>query len=521
MPSKTFNPKDSLIGVDTTFVMRVIPLQVKKYSYSMDTSRWTNNMLCINLTKRKMNATAHKVRLIGLTGPQFLKVTSKFNITLQADLSDWRSFLIFQQECTRNWAVCVLQRAYRSLLKKRLEKQYEYCSHVVKEIVKTEITFVTYLDVVINLIKKPLDEANVNESILTEEQEKTIFSVLENIQNTNHNLLDDLIHQCSIYSQHTQVGKIFLQLIPYLKMYSEYCKCNTAVSNLVGTTLAPPHPFSSFVSQQMTKAPPELKQQSILSLLITPVQRLPRYKLLLTDLFRHYWDTHDDYASLKRAKDEISKVVTFVNEMSRKQDSTEMLLYFTQHTQDMPIGLSICEPGRIYLRRDTVLLRETVVRSPSADLLDSSSFDESENEIETKEREQTLVLFNDMILFLSKDYATTLVNTGLKWLSYISWGMTKEPNIEYFHYYLHFRNYQSDVEVVGDNEILLTSIFCNKEDKVTLIFDNQTNRDTWFETASDYIEQQKQIQKALNIRRSGVFFEELHKEFKRRSFNNM
>jgi hypothetical protein len=51
---------------------------------------------------------------------------------------------------------------------------------------------------------------------------------------------------------------------------------------------------------QKCKEHPEGKSLDLASFLIMPVQRIPRYNLLLTDMMRNTWVDHPDYASLKK-----------------------------------------------------------------------------------------------------------------------------------------------------------------------------------------------------------------------------
>jgi hypothetical protein len=62
------------------------------------------------------------------------------------------------------------------------------------------------------------------------------------------------------------------------------------------------------------------------SMLIQPVQRLPRYKLLLQELFKNTWDTHPDYADLTRALTKISGVTEYVNNKKKEAESTRKLI---------------------------------------------------------------------------------------------------------------------------------------------------------------------------------------------------
>ena len=53
------------------------------------------------------------------------------------------------------------------------------------------------------------------------------------------------------------------------------------------------------------------------SFLITPVQRIPRYVMLLQDLFRNTPDSHTDYSNLNKALEKMRDVAEYVNEKKR------------------------------------------------------------------------------------------------------------------------------------------------------------------------------------------------------------
>ena len=53
---------------------------------------------------------------------------------------------------------------------------------------------------------------------------KLIFYSIDSIQATNHALLDGLISQCETFSKDSLVGTTFLDFLPYIKMYADYCK---------------------------------------------------------------------------------------------------------------------------------------------------------------------------------------------------------------------------------------------------------------------------------------------------------
>lgn len=66
------------------------------------------------------------------------------------------------------------------------------------------------------------------------------------------------------------------------------------------------------------------------SYLILPVQRIPRYKLLLEELVGHTTPLHQDWKELKRALELVKDVALAINEALRAQHNTETIVAIQQ-----------------------------------------------------------------------------------------------------------------------------------------------------------------------------------------------
>lgn len=60
--------------------------------------------------------------------------------------------------------------------------------------------------------------------------------------------------------------------------------------------------------------------------LITPVQRIPRYSLLLNDLLKHTWKMHPDYENISKAFKRMNEVATEVNEKKRGRENQAKII---------------------------------------------------------------------------------------------------------------------------------------------------------------------------------------------------
>ncbi|KAL7720107.1 Guanine nucleotide exchange factor [Entamoeba marina] len=504
----------SLVDCIVPFQITVLPFKPKAYHYVLDTRRWTPKFLEKYVVQQGMRGVAYRLRAIQLDGKGFLEMSSQTKLNIRCDLSQWRQLSTLSEVCNKNTAACILQKAIRAHQNIKLAKKYDMSSKIVREIVTTEQTYVQQLDVVVDLIMKPLKKTNKEKEIITKEQFRAIFNGLASIQKTNQLLLENLMSTCSVYSQSTRVGDVFLQFTPYLKMYSDYCKMYNTVSDIVCVTLKAPHPFALFVADQMKHAPTTLRNHSLTSLLITPIQRLPRYRMLVEDLLKNYSKDSVDYPSLLEAQKKINEVAYYVNEMSRVQESTEMLLYFNKITSGLPDGLTICAPGRSYISRVSAEFIEVIINTQkvlitdfddnSDDYFEMSSSTPVEKEVdfpETVHSDVTVVLFNDILLLLTANLGASIVNTGLRFLSVV--GLTQSKNYEGFNYMQHFK--LNEITVIKSDEDPCVDIVIPNEEHKTLKFQSEKERDDWFELASIAVEKHKILVKSLEERRSGVF----------------
>ncbi|GAB1601612.1 rho guanine nucleotide exchange factor 39-like [Argonauta hians] len=87
------------------------------------------------------------------------------------------------------------------------------------------------------------------------------------------------------------------------------------------------------------------------ALLITPVQRVPRYKLLLEDLLEHTPTSHYDYYDLQEATKQICNIAIHINEHIRQHENFQKMLTIQRSLGTTP---KILSPGREFIREGTL-----------------------------------------------------------------------------------------------------------------------------------------------------------------------
>jgi len=107
------------------------------------------------------------------------------------------------------------------------------------------------------------------------------------------------------------------------------------------------HPeFEQFV--QKAENNPRCNYLGILDFLIMPIQRLPRFEMLMNDYLKHVDEDHPDYTNAQNASKQIKEMTSFVNEQKRKADSFQRILSLQRNIKGKK--LNIVKNGRLLLR---------------------------------------------------------------------------------------------------------------------------------------------------------------------------
>lgn len=96
----------------------------------------------------------------------------------------------------------------------------------------------------------------------------------------------------------SKIGDLFIEFSPYFMMYQQYLSnCAKAMEYLKHLSLKKNSKFVKFCLKLGVKYNGETLQ----SLLILPIQRLPRYSLCLQQIIKHTASAHLDMKNLRQA----------------------------------------------------------------------------------------------------------------------------------------------------------------------------------------------------------------------------
>lgn len=193
---------------------------------------------------------------------------------------------------------------------------------VAREIYSTELAYVGNLEILLKCYKEQLHHVALQASLTAEQVNMLFPKNLEMIHQFNKEFCTQFEKEIMNNNDVSTVGQTFLKYGLFLKMYNEYSSdyqgCLNHYNKLVKEN-------ALFVNE--LKRCKELSQLRLgyEDLIIMPVQRVPRYSLLLRDLIKHTPETHADYQRLVEAETMMGQIGNYINESIRKTDNARRI----------------------------------------------------------------------------------------------------------------------------------------------------------------------------------------------------
>ncbi|XP_023793325.1 FYVE, RhoGEF and PH domain-containing protein 4 isoform X1 [Cyanistes caeruleus] len=244
---------------------------------------------------------------------------------------------------------------------------------IANELLQTEKAYVSRLDLLDGVFySKLLEEAN--RGSFPPEVINKIFSNISSI-NAFHSkfLLPELEKRMQEWTTTPRIGDILQKLAPFLKMYGEYVKNFDNAMELV-KTWTERSPQFKFIIQDIQKE----KVCGNLTLqhhMLEPVQRIPRYEMLLKDYLRKLPQDSLDWKDAEKSLEIISTAASHSNSAIRKMENLKKLLEIYEMLGEEE---DIVNPSNELIKEGQIL--KLAARNTSA-------------------QERYLFLFNNMLLY--------------------------------------------------------------------------------------------------------------------------
>lgn len=247
---------------------------------------------------------------------------------------------------------------------------------VAREIAKTERSYVAALQMLVDQYLTPLRAG----SIVSEANLRTVFGDVEVIRNFGEAILEQFEDTVGKWdSAQSLLGPTFLEFAAYLKVYAGYINGFNDALDCVGCLEQSNQQFANFLEEQREVT----DGLGLADFLIQPIQRVPRYRMLLEELLKHTPEDHADHPKCVSALDQIKHVATELNEAKR---TAELKLNTMERLRQLN-AVDLMEPHRSIVT-DGIL--ECEIPLPGA------TFADSLNDLKTATSH--IFLFSDILI---------------------------------------------------------------------------------------------------------------------------
>eukprot|EP01132_Coremiostelium_polycephalum_P001136 gene1136-1442_t len=212
--------------------------------------------------------------------------------------------------------------------KNRLEKEFNRV-RIVQELLSTEKSYVYNLKLIIDIFIRPLINFNaIDQKVLSPSEISGIFGNWERLFAINSNLL--LLIQNKIDNWHIDqlIGDIFLsntdELLEYTPYVTNFDYSRKLLEKLTQTNVNLRHFLDAAQRDKRSK------YLDISSFLIQPIQRLPRYELLLRDILKQTSLNHPDYEFLQKGVSKIREITMYINDQQKERENLSQIIQIQQ-----------------------------------------------------------------------------------------------------------------------------------------------------------------------------------------------
>nr|KAF6368432.1 FYVE, RhoGEF and PH domain containing 6 [Myotis myotis] len=311
--------------------------------------------------------------------------------------------------------------------------------YIAKEIMSSEKVFVDVLKLLHIDFRDAVAHASrqLGKPVIEDRILNQILYYLPQLYELNRDLLKELEERVSNWTEQQRIADIFVKKGPYLKMYSTYIKEFDKNIALLDEQCKKNPGFAAVVRE--FEMSPRCANLALKHYLLKPVQRIPQYRLLLTDYLKNLLEDSGDYRNTQDALAVVIEVANHANDTMKQGDNFQKLM---QIQYSLNGHHEIVQPGRVFLKEGTLMKLSRKDMQP-----------------------RVFFLFNDALLY------TTPVQSGMYKLNNmlsLAGMKVKKPTQEAY-----------------QNELQIESV----ERSFILSASSATERDEWLEAISRSIEE--------------------------------
>ncbi|XP_064403220.1 FYVE, RhoGEF and PH domain-containing protein 6-like isoform X3 [Halichondria panicea] len=221
---------------------------------------------------------------------------------------------------------------------------------IAHEIMTTERTYVQSVRLLEKVVHGAIKTSQMTgRAILPEQGRKEIFLNIGEIYALNFDLLQELEDRLKNWDSNSMIADVLAKRAPFFKLYSMYSARFDSAQAAYCKWLKTSKPFAELI--KLIETGPLCKGLPVSSYMLCPVQRIPRYKLLLEDYLKHLPEDHPDIDNTKAALAAIAEAAEHMNERITDMENQVKVVQM----QKTFVGKeNIVAPGRKYIGRGPV-----------------------------------------------------------------------------------------------------------------------------------------------------------------------
>ncbi|XP_005101422.1 FYVE, RhoGEF and PH domain-containing protein 1 [Aplysia californica] len=231
---------------------------------------------------------------------------------------------------------------------KAADKRYK----IADELLRTERGYVDKLHLLHQVFYFRLDKENRQQSLLPPDTLNHMFSNTKSIFLFHHDfLLPQLEARMKNWEEDPRIGDLMKKNAPFLKMYTEYIRNYNNAMNLINQWMEKSTRFAAIIHEIQKE--PECRGLSLLDHMLDPIQRIPRYELLLKDYVKHLPEDSPDMKDAADALDLVTKAACHSNEAMKKIETFRKLLDIYQSLRG--VAVDFISPTREFVCQGPVI----------------------------------------------------------------------------------------------------------------------------------------------------------------------
>ncbi|XP_045673880.1 rho guanine nucleotide exchange factor 17 [Phyllostomus hastatus] len=233
--------------------------------------------------------------------------------------------------------------------------QVDMRKHVTMTLLDTEQSYVESLRTLMQGYMQPLKQAE-NSLLCDPSLVDEIFDQIPELLEHHEQFLEQVRHCVQTWHAEQKVGHLLIQSFSkdvLVNIYSAYIDNFLNAKDAVRVAKEARPAFLKFLEQSMRE---NKEKQALSDLMIKPVQRIPRYELLVKDLLKHTPEDHPDHPLLLDAQRNIKQVAERINKGVRSAEEAERHARILQEIEAHIEGMEDLQaPMRRFLRQEMVI----------------------------------------------------------------------------------------------------------------------------------------------------------------------